>query len=101
MIACPTRNAKVYYWTYNTSSDVVDATDDTTNVTVCVVNDGWQEVSSEAFVCQETKFEEPAQEQEEPNTGGWLPVHWERPNRRLATVTDTRDRPRQLESSFG
>ena len=102
MIACfPIYTAKVYYRTDNTSSSMIDATDDTTNVTACVVNDSWQKVSNEAFICQETKFEDPVQEQDEPDTGE-RPVYWEdRPHRRLATVRISRDRPRQLKSSFG
>jgi hypothetical protein len=92
-------NTKIYYWTSNTSSNVTEATDET----VFITNDkydGWQEVSSEAIVSSETKVDEPAQEQDEPNTGE-RPVYWERPHRRLATVTASRDRPRQLESTFG
>jgi len=95
-------NSKLYYWTSNASSNVTDATDDTSNAayTVTYGGDGWQEVSSDAIVSSETKIDEPAQEQDEQDTGE-RPVYWERPHRRLATVTASRDRPRQLESTYG
>ena len=100
MIACRTYTAKVYYRTDNTSSAVIHDADDTSSTTVYIVSDGWQEVSSEAFVCNKTKIKESVQGQDEPNTDE-RSVTWERPHRRLATVTASRDRPRQLESTFG
>jgi hypothetical protein len=65
---------------------------------VVVPDNGWREVTVDDL--ETIVIKEPAQEQDEPNTGE-RPVYWERPHRRLATVTASRDRPRQLESTFG
>lgn len=60
----------------------------------------WREIEPHEITVTVDVHEEPAQEQDEPNTDE-RSVTWERPHRRLATVTTSRDRPRQLESSFG
>ena len=99
-MACSSYSAKIYYRTDSTSSAVIHDADDTSSTTVYIVSDGWHEISSEAFIYKETKIKEPAQEQDELDTGE-RPVYWKRPHRRLATITASRDRPRQLESTFG
>lgn len=100
MIAYQRYTAKVYYSTDDASSNVGYETDDTSSTTVYIVSDGWQEVSNEAFIWNETKIKEPAQEQDEPSTGE-RPVIWKRPNRRLATVTGLRRVPQQKASTYG
>lgn len=96
MIAYRVYNTKVYYYGTNDTSSNADC--DASDTTTYTYSDGWQEVNSEDLVC--VQIEEPAQEQDEPDTGE-RPVYWERPQRRLATVRIARDRPRQLESTFG
>lgn len=62
---------------------------------------GWYEVEARTDV---EVVSEPQQEADEPegDTGGRAPVNWERPNRRLATVTGrVPDRPRQKASGYG
>lgn len=100
MIAHCSYNTKVYYGTtcYGTITASSDATDADSTTCVYIQSDGWQEVTNEELV--KTKIREPAQEQDEPDTGE-RPVYWERPQRRLATARMTRDRPQQLESTFG
>jgi hypothetical protein len=87
---------------YSTSSDSqYETIGETTNegyYVISVTDDGWHEATVDDIATIEIK--EPAQEQDEPDTGERL-VYWERPHRRLATVTASRDRPRQLESTFG
>jgi hypothetical protein len=59
-----------------------------TTYTVVVVDSGWRDATIDDLATIEIK--EPAQqEQDEPDTGERL-VYWERPNRRLATVTGLR-----------
>ena len=103
MIACLPRSTTIYYRTVNTSS----ATDVTDGYVVYVASDdGWQEISSDAFVWVVTKIEEPAQKPDEPNTGRRVPVTWERPHRRLAPVHPRaaghrKNTPRKAASSWG
>jgi len=73
-------------------------TETRTTYTVVVVDSGWRDATIDYLKTIEIK--EPAQEQDEPDTGERL-VYWKRPNRRLATVTTRRMRPPQLASGYG
>ena len=68
---------------------------------VVAPDNGWREVTVADL--ETIKIKEPAQqEQDEPDTGE-RPVTWERPNRRLATVTGLRRSRRmpQQASTYG
>ena len=105
MIACLPRSATIYYRTASTSSatDVTDGYDTTCLVVYVASDNGWYEISSDAMVWVVTEAKEPARKPDEPNTGRRVPVTWERPHRRLATVTRTRrvNKPRKASSSWG
>lgn len=76
-------------WTSNTYS-----ASDTSGVYVVVVDENLQVT---------VEIKEPAQEQDEPDTGRRVLVTRERPNRRLATFNRAvrNRRPRQVESTYG
>lgn len=62
----------------------------------------WREVGGYKIAVVVDWYEDPATEQDEPNTGREAPVHWERHNRRLATVTRAaRDKIPQQASTYG
>ena len=68
-----------------TTTDSSDNEAGTAYIVVAV--DGWREVTVDDLETIEIK--EPAQKQDEPDMDE-RPVTWERPNRRLATVTGLR-----------
>ena len=74
-----------YTATRTTHTSNTYSSSDVSGTYVVVPDNGWREVTVDDLETIEIK--EPAQqEQDEPDTGGWLPVTRERPNRRLATV---------------
>ena len=91
-----------YRMTYAKDGKFATSTCNTTTETyvVVVADNGWREVTVDDLATIEIK--EPAQEQDEPDTGE-RPVTWARQHRRLATVNRAGrcKAPRKAASSFG
>lgn len=75
---------------YSAGSEATDSTE-------------WQDISPDVIWVTVIEHKEPAQEQDESDTGGRAPVTWKRPHRRLATVNRAvrNRRPRQAASTYG
>ena len=83
------------------ASNTYSSSDTSGTYIVVRADNGWRKVAVDDLAAIEIK--EPAQEQDEPDTGSNAPAYWERPNRRLATVNRAgrTNHPRKAASTWG
>ena len=101
MIAISEATRRTMYAKSGTVTVSTYSSSDTSGTYIVVVPDnGWREVTVDDLETIEIK--EPAQEQDEPDTGE-RPVYWKRPQRRPANGVDSepRRRPWQVASTYG